>query len=196
MGNLKPPHLHRITLRTHTHTTMADIIQKVQSAVGLGVVPVKVGDKINTGVMLKEHSVTDANVSLDNVPGKIIISVPGAMTPTCSAQAPGYIKHIKDFQAKGVKDIYICSTNDQFVMEAWKEKLGAASEPNVHFLADDTGKFSAALGLSFDATGLLGNHRSHRFAMLVEDGVVKAFEQESDPGAHTVTKAETFLAKL
>merc|ERR1711939_1189267 len=172
MGNLKPPHLHRITLRTHTHTTMADIIQKVQSAVGLGVVPVKVGGKI------------------------IIIGVPGAMTPTCSAQAPGYIKHIKDFQAKGVKDIYICSTNDQFVMEAWKEKLGAASEPNVHFLADDTGKFSAALGLSFDATGLLGNHRSHRFAMLVEDGVVKAFEQESDPGAHTVTKAETFLAKL
>merc|ERR1712093_511707 len=156
----KPPHLHRITLRTHTHTTMADIIQKVQSAVGPGVVPVKVGDKINTGVMLKEHSVTDANVSLDNVPGKIlIVGVPGAMTPSCSNQIPGYIKGIKDIQAKGIKDVYVLAVNDLFVMEAWKEKLGAASESNIHFLADDAGKFVAALGLSFDATGLLGNHR-------------------------------------
>jgi peroxiredoxin len=31
--------------------------------------------------------------------------------------------------------------------------------------------------MGFDATGLLGNLRSHRYAMVVTDGVVEALEQ-------------------
>jgi peroxiredoxin len=49
--------------------------------------------------------------------------------------------------------------NDAFVVQAWKEKLGA-KDSSVHFLADDQGTFARALGLSFDATGLLGGERA------------------------------------
>lgn len=31
----------------------------------------------------------------------------------------------------------------------------------VRFIADDKGEFSEALGLTFDATAVLGTHRSH-----------------------------------
>lgn len=47
-------------------------------------------------------------------------------------------------------------------MEAWKEKLGAADATKVHFLADDAGKWTAAVGMSFDAGAILGNSRSKR----------------------------------
>jgi len=42
---------------------------------------------------------------------------------------------------------------------AWKEKLGAGSS-KIHFIADDAGEFTTALGLLFDATGLLGGPRA------------------------------------
>ncbi|KAL7010071.1 hypothetical protein EMMF5_000090 [Cystobasidiomycetes sp. EMM_F5] len=143
------------------------------------VVPPTVGAKLQTGVLLKEHSVTDANVSLDNLEGKnIIVGVPGAFTPTCSNQIPGYIKDADDFIAKGVKAIYVVTVNDQFVTEAWKDKLGASGNGKIHFLADDAGKFTAAIGMGFEATPILGSIRSHRYTMLVEDGIVKLIEQE------------------
>lgn len=68
------------------------------------------------------------------------------------------------------QDVYVVCVNDVFVVEAWKEKLGGAAEPNVHFLADDAARFVTALGLSFDASPLLGNHRSKRKCAL-PDGV-------------------------
>lgn len=69
------------------------------------------------------------------------------------------------------------TVNDVFTTEAWKEKLGAAEEPKIKFLADDSGKWSSAIGMSFDATGLLGNFRSHRYAMVVNNGIIEALEQ-------------------
>lgn len=67
------------------------------------------------------------------------IGVPGAFTGTCNAQVPGYIKAYDDFKAKGIKNIYVISVNDVFVMKwviyamlithilivwrAWKERL-------------------------------------------------------------------------
>lgn len=62
-------------------------------------------------------------------------------------------------------------------MEAWKEKLGAEEKTRIHFLSDDAGKFTSAIGMGFDATGLLGNMRSHRYAMIVNNGVIEALEQ-------------------
>lgn len=43
----------------------------------------------------------------------------------------------------------------------------------VRFIADATGEFTNALDLSFDATKVFGNHRSKRYALVVEDGKVK-----------------------
>ncbi len=94
---------------------------------------------------------------------------------------PGYISQYEAFQAKGVQGIYVVAVNDAFVMQAWKEKLGAGSSP-VHFLADDTGAFTASVGMAFDASGLLGNRRSKRYAIITEDGVVKkVFVEDEAP---------------
>jgi len=57
-------------------------------------------------------------------------------------------------------------------MQAWKEKLGA-SNSQIHFLADDTAAFTTASGQLFDASGLLGNKRSNRYAAIVNNGVVE-----------------------
>lgn len=68
----------------------------------------------------------------------------------------------------------------QFVTEAWKEKL-EANHPSIHFVADDDGAWTSALGMGFAAQAFFGNVRSSRYAMIVEDGVVKALEKDEDP---------------
>lgn len=101
---------------------------------------------------------------------------------TCSNQVPGYINNLDQILAKGVDAVYVVTVNDQFVCEAWKEKLGAADKTKIHFLADDAGRFTAAVGMSFDATPFLGSVRSKRYVLLVEDGIVKRVELEDDVG--------------
>ncbi|CZT19686.1 related to peroxisomal membrane protein 20 [Ramularia collo-cygni] len=108
----------------------------------------------------------------------------------CSSQVPGYVSHAEQFAAKGVQGIYIVAINDAFVTQAWKEKLGV-SNPIVHFLADDTGDFTTAAGMAFDAAGLLGNTRSSRYAAIVENGVVKSIFVEDEAPSVTVALPRT-----
>ena len=44
-------------------------------------------------------------------------------SPNCNSQVPGYLEQYEAFKAKGVKDIYVVSVNDIFVMNAWKSKF-------------------------------------------------------------------------
>lgn len=50
----------------------------------------------------------------------------------------------------------------------------------IRFLADPDCKFTKALDLDFDATPILGNHRSKRYALVIEDGKVKEAHVEPD----------------
>lgn len=56
-------------------------------------------------------------------------------------------------------DIFAVSVNDAFVQKAFKKSL-ASEGTKVRFIADDTGAFTTALGLVFDASGLLGGLRA------------------------------------
>jgi len=87
------------------------------------------------------------------------------------------------------------SVNDPFVMKAWGEATGA-TEAGLSMLADGTGAFTAAMGLSFDAppVGLMG--RSKRYALMAEDGVVKVLHLEESPGVCEVSGGEALLAEL
>ena len=126
----------------------------------------------------------------------IIFAVPGAFTPTChAAHVPSFISQKDALMAKGVDEIICVSVNDPFVMKAWGEATGAAAA-GITMLADGTGAFTAALGLSFDAppVGLMG--RSKRYAMLVEDGVVKTLNLEENPGTVEVSGGEAMLAAI
>ncbi len=124
----------------------------------------------------------------------VLFALPGAFTPTCSAQhVPGYVKNADAILGKGVDTIACVSVNDAFVMGAWAKDLG--SDGKVMMLADGNGDFTKAVGLELDASGFGMGLRSQRYAMVVEDGVVKALAVEDGPGLD-VSAAEKILAQL
>jgi peroxiredoxin len=86
------------------------------------------------------------------------------------------------------------SVNDPFVMGAWAKQSGA--EGKVMFLADGNADFTRAIGLELDASGFGMGTRSQRYAMLVDDGVVKALNIEPAAGQAEVSSAEKILAAL
>jgi len=126
----------------------------------------------------------------------VIFAVPGAFTPTChSAHVPSFIRTKDDLAAKGVDEIICLSVNDPFVMKAWGEATGA-TDAGLTLLSDGTGAFTAEIGMNFDAppVGLMG--RSKRYAMLVDDGVVKLLHAEESPGTCEISGGEALLAAL
>ncbi len=79
----------------------------------------------------------------------VVFGLPGAYTPTCSAQhVPGYVAHYDAFKAKGVDEIWCVSVNDAFVMGAWgrAQKVGT----KVRMLGDGNAQFCKKLGLECD----------------------------------------------
>ena len=134
------------------------------------------------------------NVS-DLVKGKTIaiFGLPGAYTPTCSAQhVPGYVQHAKELAAKGVDEIWCISVNDAFVMGAWGRELKATGV--VRMMADGNADFSKALGLSADFSAYGMGTRSQRYSMLLDDGKVVTLNLDL-PGKFDVSGAETLLAQ-
>lgn len=159
---------------------------------------IQVGDKLPdvTLMYMSETGPTPIKTS-ELFGGKkvIIFALPGAFTPTCSNQhLPGYVENAAQLRAKGVDTIACLSVNDAFVMGAWGEQQKAGDD--VMMLGDGNGDFTKAVGLSFDGSGFGMGIRSLRYSMLVEDGVLKALNQEPNPGEAKVSGAETILAQL
>ena len=123
----------------------------------------------------------------------VLFSVPGAFTPTCSAQhLPSFVNHADEIKAKGVDAIACMAVNDVFVMHAWGK---SANSGDIDMLADGNGEFAAALGLEMDASAFGMGTRGQRFAMIAEDGVVTQLFVEA-PGEFRVSAAEHVLASL
>ncbi|MEI4471667.1 peroxiredoxin [Frigidibacter sp. MR17.24] len=123
----------------------------------------------------------------------VIFAVPGAYTGVCTtAHVPSFVRTRDAFAAKGVDEILCISVNDPFVMKAWSEATGAAAA-GIEMLADAEGAFTTAIGMDFTAppAGLIG--RSKRYAMLVEDGVVKVLHAEESPGVCEMSGGEAML---
>lgn len=64
-------------------------------------------------------------------------------------------------------------------MKAWQKQLGG-EEAGVRFLGDADGSFTKAWDVQFDATAMLGNPRSKRFAAVTENGKVTNVFVEPD----------------
>ena len=124
----------------------------------------------------------------------VLVAVPGAFTPTCHRNhLPGYVEKKAEILAHGVDAIAVTSVNDVFVLDAWSKASGAEG---IEFLADGNGDFAKAIGLEMDGTGFGLGVRSKRYAMLVEDGVVKALNVEDTPSKADVSGAEMLLKSL
>ncbi len=125
----------------------------------------------------------------------VLFAVPGAFTPTCHVQhLPGFVQHAAAFKAKGVDLIACTAVNDIFVLDAWAKASGA--QDTVTFLADGNGDFAKSLGLEMDAAPSGLGVRSKRYAMLIEDGVVKVLHVEDTPKNAVESSAERLLADL
>jgi glutaredoxin/glutathione-dependent peroxiredoxin len=158
---------------------------------------IKVGDKIpNVTVYHMTESGPAPITTNDIFKGRkvVMFALPGAFTPTCSAKhLPGFVAQAEAIKAKGVDTIACLSVNDAFVMGAWgkDQKVG----DKVLMLADGSGDLTKALGLVLDLTPRGMGVRSDRYAMIVDDGVVKALNREA-PGAFDVSSAEKILQAL
>ena len=164
---------------------------------------IKVGDRLPGGVLMEFIETEAPGCSIgpnefkieERVAGKrvIVFGVPGAFTPTCSAKhVPGYLQRYDDLRAKGIDEIWCLSVNDAFVMGAWARDQGAAGK--VRMLADGSGLYTRTLGLEFDLTGRGLGVRCQRFAMVVDNGLVRSIKIE-EPGKFEVSDADTMLAE-
>ena len=123
----------------------------------------------------------------------LLVTVPGAFTPTCSEEhVPGYVKHENDFVRKGVEKIFVLSANDPFVMNAWAKTYG---DNNITFLADAEGDSISKLGYNLDLSVIGLGKRFSRFAMIIDDGIVKKIFDE-DGGGLDASKAENVLNSI
>ena len=124
-----------------------------------------------------------------------LFSVPGAFTPTCSAQhVPSFVGNADALKAKGVSVVACVSVNDAFVMKAWGEAQGVGDA--VEMLADGNGEFARATGLTLDASGFGLGDRSPRISMIVDDGKLSQLNVESNPSEMDVSSAEHMLGQL
>lgn len=164
---------------------------------------IQIGDRLPEGSLAEFVETETAGCSLgpntfqvaDLVKGKTIaiFGLPGAFTPTCSAQhVPGFVQNVDAFKAKGVDEIWCISVNDAFVMGAWGRDQKATGI--VRMMADGNAAFTKALGLDADFSKHGMGTRSQRYSMLVVDGVVKQLNVEQ--GGFEVSKAEALLAQL
>ena len=158
---------------------------------------ISAGDRMPSGVFGVMTDAGPGAVSTDELfSGKkvVLVSVPGAFTPTCSANhLPGFIEHAEAIRAKGVDTIACTAVNDVFVMDAWGKDRGVGDA--VTMLADGNGEYATALGLEMDASGFGMGQRGQRFAIVVDDGVATHVAVEA-PGQFEVSKAEAILAAL
>lgn len=125
----------------------------------------------------------------------VLFAVPGAFTPTCHARhVPSYLEHLDALKAKGVAEVACVAVNDAFVLDAWAKATGA--DGKLTLLSDGNGTFTKAIGLDFDGSGFGLGIRSKRYAMLVDNGVVKTLNIEESPGVMEVSGADRMLAAL
>ena len=125
----------------------------------------------------------------------VLFAVPGAFTPTCSNDhLPGFLQNADAFKQKGIDTIAVTGVNDVFVMDAWKKASGAGSK--IEFLSDGNGEFAKALDMTLDGSGFGLGTRSKRYAMLVDDGVVKKLNVEDVAGKAEVSGAENLLKQI
>lgn len=163
----------------------------------------KVGDALPDGTLMEFADVESEGCALGPNPvdvraasrGKTIavFALPGAFTPTCSAQhVPGYLQHAAALKAAGVDEVWCLSVNDAFVMGAWGREQRIAGK--LRMMADGSADFTRAAGMVLDLTGRGMGIRSQRYSMLVVDGTIRTLNVEA-PGKFEVSDAGTMLSQ-
>jgi peroxiredoxin len=160
---------------------------------------IQVGDRLpqSTFRVMSSEGKPEAKTTDDIFKGRkvVLVAVPGAFTPTCHRNhLPGYIANADAIKQKGIDAIVVTAVNDVFVMDVWKNASNCGDK--IEFISDGSGEFAKALGLTFDASGHGLGIRSQRYAMVVDDGVVKTLNVEDAPGKADISGADNLMKAL
>lgn len=158
----------------------------------------QVGDKVPDAtftVMTAEGPKPMTTAELCNGKKVALFAVPGAYTPTChKSHMPGFVERAAELKAKGFDTIACTSSNDVFVLTRWAEDTGATGK--IVMLADGSADFAKKAGLEIDLTARGMGVRSKRYAMSIDNGVVKVLNIEETPGTAVASSAETLCSMV
>jgi len=119
----------------------------------------------------------------------VLVSVPGAFTPTCQEQhITSYLANLDKLKAKGVDQVIFIAYNDWWVMAAWA-KANGVTDDSILFMSDVGAEFSKSIGW-------VSGERTQRYAIIIDHGKVTYAETDSVPKSIANTGAEGVLAKL
>lgn len=156
-----------------------------------------VGDRVpEITVKVARETSNDELTTTELFAGKkvVLVAVPGAFTPTCSAKhLPEFVERIAELRAKGVDLVACISVNDVHVMSAWGRAQNAIDK--IVMIADGNGDFARAMGLAFDGRPFGMGERSRRYAAVIDDGVLRALRIE-EPGKLEVSTVDGVLSAL
>ena len=161
--------------------------------------PVIVGNRLPASTLMRMGDAGPEQITVEELTTNrkvIIFGLPGAFTSTCStAHVPSFIRTHDKLISKGVDEIICISVNDVHVLKEWSKVTGA-DLAGISMWADPSSEFTTAIGMNFDVplVGFYG--RSSRYAMLVLDGVVQIFNEETSTRACDRTTGETMLETM
>ena len=123
----------------------------------------------------------------------VLFGLPGAYTSVCSAKhLPGYVNTFDKYKSKGVDHIICMSANDPFVMDAWMKSY---SNSKINYVADSNSELLNSSGLEMDLSVIGLGKRLSRFAMFIDNGLIKMIFDEKGGGLEK-SKAENVLENL
>ena len=159
---------------------------------------IKVGDKLpetSFTVMTADGPAKKSTADIFSGKKVALFAVPGAYTPTCQQQhMPGFVSRVDELKGKGVDVIACTAVNDIFVLTQFAKDTGAAGK--ITMLADGNAEFAKKLGLEIDLSDFGLGVRSKRYAMLVDNGVVKVLNVEDSPPEHDKSSAATLCSMI
>ena len=158
---------------------------------------IKVGDKLPDATFMTMTGEGPKPVTTTEFFGgkKVaLFAVPGAYTPTChKTHMPGFVERAKELKDKGYT-VACTSVNDAFVLSQWAKDTGA--DGKIAMLADGSADFAKKAGLEIDLSARGLGVRSKRYAMAVENGVVKVLNVEDSPGSVDKSSAATICSMI
>lgn len=159
---------------------------------------IKVGDKLPEATFTTMTAEGPKQMTTAEVFGgkKVaLFAVPGAFTPTChKTHMPGFVDRCDELKKKGFDAIACTAVNDVFVLDAWSKETGA--DGKILMLADGSADFAKKIGLDLDISARGLGVRSKRYAMAVDNGVVKILNIEDSPGTVEKAGAETLCSMI
>jgi peroxiredoxin len=159
---------------------------------------IKVGDKLPEATFMTMSADGPKPMTTAEVFGgkKVaLFAVPGAYTPTCHKQhMPGFVERAEELRKKGFDAVACTAVNDVFVLSNWSKDSQA--DGKIQMLADGSADFAKKIGLEIDLTARGLGVRSKRYAMAIEDGVVKILNIEDAPPTVDKSSAATLCSMI